>query len=269
MSRITHSPPFCKFMHTEFKPLPTPVYSSNKNPEKQLQSHLQKLKKEFHSKEHKKLIQKAKIKWEEELENNKSEECDEKQNLEDGDNLTPKTKKLSRQEKRARKRKEEQDQLEKQLIQNPGIDYKKIELDKLKIILENDHLSLDSMQDVEGDGDCMFTSVSFELHKHKISKTAKELRNLSVDYIEAHLEDFEPFYGDEEPFAIYLKEMRKNHWGGYLELNALSSIFNMEIKVYSIDGPQIISNTKKSKFCIKLIYLKHYLALGEHYNCFQ
>ena len=261
-------------MHSQFDPLPLPEYQQDKNKEKQLQSHIQKLKKQYNSKEHKKLINKAKDTWERELE----ELMDKPNEVEESvveiealtipiTNETEQEKKLSRQEKRALKKKQQEEQMLKSIENEPKIDYKQIELDKLSLELKKHKLELQNMLDIPGNGDCMFSAIAYELNKLKISMQVQELRNTVVAFIKKNKAEFEPFFSDVLPFDDYLEGMLGHHWGGHLELMAITKLFRININVYSVDGlVQISTEYPKT---MNLIYLKHYLALGQHYNCFK
>lgn len=248
--------------HTPFDPLPRPEYKDGENREKQLQAHMQKLKKQFSSKEHKKLWQKAKSKWEEEL--NSSDHTEELSS-----EISVPEKKMTRQEKRREKKKQQELIMIEQAKQEESVDHRQIELDAVEKVLKTNGLSIEKMIEIEGDGDCLFSSIAYELSKVDQQYTAIQLREMSVDHLEANIKEYEPFYDelDGMTFQQYLSDMRNTKlWGGYLELIALAKVLNLTIVVYSMDGKQIIHSGPLS---INLLYLKHYLGLGEHYNCLE
>eukprot|EP00835_Amoeboradix_gromovi_P006463 NODE_765_length_4403_cov_0.417054.p2 type:complete len:255 gc:universal NODE_765_length_4403_cov_0.417054:3259-2495(-) len=251
-------------MHTQFEPLPSPEYKTDKNREKQLQSHLQKLKKQFPNKAHKKLINKAKEKWESEL-NDAYHLKDEPEVSQGLDNSDPK--RISRQEKRLQKKKAQQEEMLIDVKNELKIDYKQNELTKLSAVLLEHGLKIENMREIQGNGDCLFSSVVHELEKLGINEDVKKMRMNVVTYIKCNITEFQPFYCEDKDINEYLSEMLINRWGGHLELIAISNLYKVNVNVFSIDGLSRVST--KFTQCINLVYLKHFLALGEHYNCFK
>ena len=256
--------------HSQVKDLPTPEYSEQKGMEKQLQGHLQKLKKKYTNKEHKKLLTKAKERWETELMDfyatsgfdstaNKTESSEsEKSEV---------PLKETRQMKRQKRKQLEKDSMLNEIKSEKSISIKDKEMDELAVVFQKHGLQLELMEEIPGDGDCLFTAVSHELNKIAIKIESNALRSKVVDYMEENINEFEPFYCEPIPFADYLKDMRHHSWGGHLELIAISKLYNVNIDIYSVDGlNKIATDFTKG---IKLIYLKHFLALGEHYNAFK
>jgi OTU domain-containing protein 6 len=95
--------------------------------------------------------------------------------------------------------------------------------------------------------------------------------------------EFAPFceYIDEiTNYRQYVESVRNNsqHWGGHLEIRALSMALQRPVHIYSSNtlhsnGPLVIdaSSTHDNMHPtddvpIRLSYHLHYYALGEHYN---
>ena len=216
--------------HTPFDPLPLPTYENNKNLEKQLNSHVQKLKKQYNSKEMKKLINKAKETWEQELIDQRGVVQPIK--IDDNDHH-----KASRKEKRTLKKQQHDALMLKEIENEPIVDHKLIELSLLSAKLKEYHLSLHDMLEIQGDGDCLFSAVVYQLQQLDIQTDVPSLRNDVVQYIKQHKCDFEPFFSDALiSFDVYLEEMLKKRWGRHLELKAITQLYNININLNSVNG---------------------------------
>jgi OTU domain-containing protein 6 len=118
-----------------------------------------------------------------------------------------------------------------------------------------------------------------------------EIGTMCAQTMQAHETDFAPFceYNTEEDihnFNDYVQAVQSSsrHWGGHLEIRALSMALRRPIHIYSSNtlhtsGPLIIDavselteNTPITPHGddliepIRLSYHLHYYALGEHYN---
>ncbi|KAJ1976536.1 2-oxoglutarate dehydrogenase E1 component [Dimargaris verticillata] len=90
-------------------------------------------------------------------------------------------------------------------------------------------------KDVEGDGNCMFRALS-DQHSGDPCNHAK-YRQAVCQYMAAHPDDFTPFMEYGEPFDRYLARMRQSGtFGGNLELVAFARHYQVDIKVYHING---------------------------------
>lgn len=96
-------------------------------------------------------------------------------------------------------------------------------------------LGLD-VKNVEADGNCLFRAISDQLEGHE--DRAEELRQQCMDYIEVNKEDFQPFVEDDRDFDDYVADMRRDGWwAGNLELQALSKMLEVNIRVHQLNGP--------------------------------
>ncbi|KAI0440651.1 OTU domain-containing protein 6B [Xylaria telfairii] len=148
--------------------------------------------------------------------------------------------------------------------------------------------------EIQPDGHCLFSAVADQLAQRKIpispsssSNGAIEdnagegrappyrvVRRVATDYIESHSDDFVPFL--EEPLEKYIPKIRDTaEWGGQLELLALASAYQVEIKVIQNGRTETIQPSgghgdreakKDGDRTIWLAYYRHGYGLGEHYN---
>lgn len=117
------------------------------------------------------------------------------------------------------------------------------------------------IRDTRGDGNCLFRAIGDQLEGDMSTHMAH--RQITMDYIAAHQEGFEPFVEDDEPFDAYVARMRKNaEWAGHLELQAMSLAHNVNIIVHQLGQPrwQIINFPEATTRAIHLSYHD-----GEHY----
>jgi OTU domain-containing protein 3 len=118
---------------------------------------------------------------------------------------------------------------------------------------------------IEADGNCLFRSISDQLHQHQNHHS--EIRQQILHFIEENAEHFQLFIEDDESFVDYLSRMRENgEWGGHQELYAASQVLNVNIHVHQLDAPQFLlpaSGSGKNP-TIRDIHLSYH---GEyHYN---
>lgn len=115
---------------------------------------------------------------------------------------------------------------------------------------------------ITADGNCLFRAVADQLEGNEDEHP--KYRNMVVDFIEAHREDYEPFLEDEVPFDEYCKNMRETStWAGHMELQVISLVTHTNICIHRILSPRWhIQNYKSIEaHCIHLSYHN-----GEHYN---
>ena len=76
--------------------------------------------------------------------------------------------------------------------------------------------------------------------------------------------DFEPFIEDDIPFDDYISEIEKDgEWGGNLELQALSMVYQFNAIVHQLDAP-IFALANFDPNVVRTIHLTYHM--GEHYN---
>jgi hypothetical protein len=120
------------------------------------------------------------------------------------------------------------------------------------------------IQQIPADGDCMFTAICLAC----TDLTSAHLREMIVEYLEAHEEEFLPFIigGDDDvsDFSDYLASVRTHRWGGHLELEVASRVLQRQIQVYTSSG---ILEFGLSGTCppVRLSFHEHQLT-SNHYN---
>ncbi|KAI0455957.1 OTU domain-containing protein 6B [Xylaria acuta] len=147
--------------------------------------------------------------------------------------------------------------------------------------------------EIQPDGHCLFSAVADQLAQRKIPISPSSsnraidgetgegrvapyrvVRRAATDYIESHSDDFVLFL--EEPLESYVPKIRDTaEWGGQLELLALASAYQVEIKVVQSGRTETIRPSgghgdgeveKDGDRTIWLAYYRHGYGLGEHYN---
>ncbi|TGJ85174.1 hypothetical protein E0Z10_g3600 [Xylaria hypoxylon] len=149
--------------------------------------------------------------------------------------------------------------------------------------------------EIRPDGHCLFSAVADQLAQRKIpilpssgngtihkvtgegegkAPPYRVVRRVATDYMDSHPDDFVPFL--EEPLESYVPKIRDTaEWGGQLELLALASAYQVEIKVVQNGRTETIQPSgghgqreaeKKGDMTIWLAYYRHGYGLGEHYN---
>ncbi|GAV03344.1 hypothetical protein RvY_13784 [Ramazzottius varieornatus] len=146
---------------------------------------------------------------------------------------------------------------------------------KLKKILDDLKLQLVEMR---SDGNCMYHSLSYQLQLNGRDLSVQELRQQTADHMSSKPEDFLPFLAHHETgdpltaqeFEEYCEDIAKtNAWGSQVELRALATILNWPILVLQAEGPEVRIGDEYSsedKPPLVIVYHRHVLSLGEHYN---
>ncbi|KAI6377878.1 hypothetical protein MCOR25_002394 [Pyricularia grisea] len=136
-------------------------------------------------------------------------------------------------------------------------------------------------KEIAPDGHCLFSAFADQLSTLSIPLQQASgavddrippyriVRRAASSYISNHADDFAPFL--EEPLDDYVRKMRDTaEWGGHMELLALASTYNVEIRVIA-DGRTAVVQPKEPKEGetarqVWLAYYRHGFGLGEHYN---
>ena len=163
------------------------------------------------------------------------------------------TKAQKRREKKDNKRREQQERIAQEEQDDDRIDLRKIEQEKMKLILEERNLEL---HEVPSDGDCMYKAIEHQLGLQGITTTITELRSNTAQFLRQHENEFLPFLTssktgelmDHNEFEEYCNDVSMTKlWGGQIELKALSHIFSIPIEVIQADGPSIVFGEYKLK----------------------
>ncbi|PRP88955.1 hypothetical protein PROFUN_02233 [Planoprotostelium fungivorum] len=103
-------------------------------------------------------------------------------------------------------------------------------------------------------------AVSDQIEGHPNSHA--EVRKKTVECLEENRPFFEPFIEDDVPFDRYISDMKKNGtWGGHLELQAMSLVYQVNIVIHQLDQPRWeVNNFGAEQRSIHLSYHR-----GDHY----
>ena len=117
------------------------------------------------------------------------------------------------------------------------------------------------IREVDGDGNCLFRSVCEQLEGNE--NDYQKYRDICIDYMKSHKEDFQPFIEDDQTIDEYIEEMSKDkEWGGNLEIYSLSKALKVNFYIYIYQHPiYIVKNFDNPKYNIMLTYHD-----GKHYN---
>ncbi|OMJ95161.1 hypothetical protein SteCoe_1535 [Stentor coeruleus] len=131
--------------------------------------------------------------------------------------------------------------------------------EKFKLKQQLNKFGLD-IKEISGDGNCLFRAISDQITGNENSHS--EYRVLAIEFMRENSEDFSPFVEDDEPFDDYIKRMSKlGTWGGNMELQALSLVLNVNIKIHRLGEPiWEITNFDRERS----IHLSYHD--GDHYN---
>nr|PVC53366.1 hypothetical protein MACL_00000115 [Theileria orientalis] len=113
---------------------------------------------------------------------------------------------------------------------------------------------------IQPDGNCLFKSIEHQLKFHKDAGldvrcySYKQLRQLSVDYLRGHKNEFKHFVANSSD----------GEWGSEIELQALSKLLMCKITV--CNSATSIEYGDEGPFDINISFHRHQYVLGPHYN---
>lgn len=115
---------------------------------------------------------------------------------------------------------------------------------------------------VTADGNCLFRAIADQLEGDEEEYT--KYRQMVVEYIMNHREDFEPFVEDDVPFDEYCRSMQEDGtWAGHMELQAASLVTETNICIHRHMSPRWhIRNF--NRIGTRTLHLSYHD--GEHYN---
>lgn len=189
--------------------------------------------------------------------------------------MPPKTKAAAdRQRAKDRKRREKEAALiaaEHAGAGDPGL-ARALELSEVEATLEAKGLRL---VDVPADGDCLFAAVAQQLKLHAAissdarSPSAADLRQLAVQHVTEHADDFAGFLDCAVPEYAARLSKPKEVWGGSVEASALAMALGVRISVVTRGSSKPTtfesSSTDASVNELTIVRLEHFMALGAHY----
>lgn len=259
------------------------IENRHKKEKKELQAHIQALKKTAKNDKTKKKELTAEIaRLETELDIRHKQELDAVQKTSDGeimeliDNEIVKLK-ISKAQKRRDKKilqeKEREEQIklqEKENINGP----RNLELQAVSEKLGKNKLRIFP---IPSDGDCLYKAVAHQLEStRQKSMSIDELRKNVAEYIRQNKDIFMPFMTNPETcdmlseaeFDDYCNKISSTKvWGGQLEIKALSNSLKCPINVVQATGPDSIKQGAEFPGpALVISYHRHMYSLGEHYN---
>ena len=121
------------------------------------------------------------------------------------------------------------------------------------------------MRDVEGDGNCLFRSISDQIEGSEGNH--RYYRDLALAHIKNNEEVFKLFLLEDETLDEYIKDMDEDGtWGGHFELVALSEALNCNFCLHMKEQEPVIihgclSDPKKK---VRIYHLAYHV--DEHYS---
>lgn len=146
---------------------------------------------------------------------------------------------------------------------------------KLKKILDDLNLKL---VEVRSDGNCMYHSLIHQLQVNRKVWSVQDLRQKTADHMTTNPDEFLPFLAHLETgdpltpseFVQYCDDIAKtNAWGSQVELRAIATVLEWPILVLQSEGPEVRIGEEyfsAEKLPLTVVYHRHELSLGEHYN---
>lgn len=141
---------------------------------------------------------------------------------------------------------------------------------------------------IRPDGHCLFSAVADQMagvgKSVKLTRQDEDLdafravRHTAARYMEAHPDDFAPFLlasEDGTDLDTHIAQIRDTaEWGGQLELSALASAYDVNIRVLHDGRSELIApvgatdegEDSEKRPTLWLVYYRHGFGLGEHYN---
>lgn len=117
--------------------------------------------------------------------------------------------------------------------------------------------------EVTADGNCFFRAMGDQLEGDE--EQHMKYREMVVQYIVEHREEFEPFIEDEVPFDEYCGSMVKDGtWAGNMELQAGSLVTGRNICIHMLNSPRWYINNFSGPEASNMVHLSYHH--GEHYN---
>lgn len=181
--------------------------------------------------------------------------------------------KISKAEKRRRKKAEEERELQKRI--QAAKDEQAKNLGKSSGFLEQKYISeyLQTMNlecfNIRSDGSCLYAAILKSQSDQSKSCEVEELRHRVAEYLEKNTEDYSGFI--EGDFQEYLRGVVDGSvWGGELELTIISKLLDVNVTVVKWNGntgcetnkftPEIESSN------VAIITYHRHLMQSEHYN---
>ncbi|XP_013168380.1 PREDICTED: OTU domain-containing protein 6B-like [Papilio xuthus] len=259
--------------------------NKHKKEKKELQAHIQALKKVAkNDKTKKKELTAEIVRLELELEDRQKKEIEEvskELSIENGFEQTDENEEIKVKLSKAQKRRVKKEQQEREREQEIKLQEKENingprNLENQAICNRLKEMNL-KVYPISSDGDCLYKAVSHQLLvKRKQSLSVEELRKQTSNYIRENKEDFMPFLSHPETcdmltdgeFEEYCEKIVNSKvWGGQIEIRALSNNLKCPISIIQATGPSSIEQGEEFEGpSLVITYHRHMYRLGAHYN---
>ena len=126
------------------------------------------------------------------------------------------------------------------------------------------------IHDVPGDGNCLFSSVAYQLPLLGLQHIdSKDLRTMVGDYLEenpivdgSHYSNFLPskFFitNDIEAQMLwnqYIEDLRNGGWGDNIAVRGISDMLNITINIISTQNPNIVQIAPSTETSVGCVYI--------------
>ncbi|KAL4648357.1 OTU domain-containing protein 3 [Arapaima gigas] len=118
------------------------------------------------------------------------------------------------------------------------------------------------LREVPGDGNCLFRALGDQLEGH--SRGHLRLRQETVQYMQAHRQDFEPFVEDDVPFTQHLNNLSQaGTFAGNDAIVAFARCYQLRVVIHQLNTPLWEINGSEKPTCRELHIAYRY---GDHYD---
>lgn len=178
----------------------------------------------------------------------------------------------NRAKERLAKRQAHEDQIraEAQVEAANAVDYRGIEQESMRRVLEAQNLVL---HEVQPDGHCLFRSLADQLDvRHGVSVDVATLRKQVAEHIRTHADEFTPYLFDEASMTLrdvgdYTRELEHTAmWGSDMEILAVAQIHGCPVRVLQAGSAPLTFHEAGTAPVLTVAYYRHTYGLGEHYN---
>ena len=116
------------------------------------------------------------------------------------------------------------------------------------LVYKEEKLNLNQIKiiEIEKDGNCFYRCLSFFLLKSQ--EYYQNIKDLIIEWIEAHYDNYLEFFGDDDANNITREEIAQNEfdyikskdsWGSHYTISIACLILNIDIAVYTYEGNNI------------------------------
>lgn len=196
---------------------------------------------------------------------------------EDNSCLEQPTHRISKAQKRREKKAIAEKERNQRIIEQEALNIfgkRNVEMEAIKEILSKRNLMI---YEIPSDGHCLYNAVAHQLKINgEIPLSLDDLRTKTADHLRENMNDFLPFLSNPdsedlltpEEYEKYCNDVAQTSaWGGAVELQVLSHILKCPIEVIQATGtPYTIGDEYNNIKKVTLTYHRHMYELGAHYN---